>query len=198
MPRTCSAASDAHEIGGLGVGSEAAGVGHHQPAHHRVHAKGEDHRGNAQIGDPEPVDHADQKPDREADRNRPGAPDRGRHHRRRGQRPGDGKVDLRDQNDDHLPGGDDAEEGADLQLLEEIARREQRRAAELAPGVGGSGDEDRDDEQRRDQDRAVVARRLEDGRKRAHRNSSNVFLTLSTRKAPMLTAASRMMPSNSG
>ena len=124
--------------------------------------------------------------------------DRGRHHCGRGQRPRDGKIDLRDQNDEHLPGGDDPEESADLQLLQEIVRREQRRAAEPVPGIAGSGDQDGDDEQRRDQDRPVVARRLKDGRKRAHRNSSSVFFTRSTRSAPMLTAARRIIPSNSG
>ena len=95
-------------------------MGHHQPAHDRVDAKGEDHRGNAEIGDAKPVDEADDEADRETDWNRPGAADRGRHHCGRGQRPRDGKVDLGDQNDNHLPGGDDPKEGADLQLLQKI------------------------------------------------------------------------------
>ena len=123
-----------------GLRREAAGMGDHQAAHHRVDAKREDHRGNAQIGDAEAVDEADDEADREADRDRPGPADRGRHHRGGGQRPGHGKVDLRDQDDHHHPGGDDAEEGADLQLLQQIVRREQRRAAEPLPGVGGAGD----------------------------------------------------------
>ena len=165
IPRMCSGRKRAHEIGGRGLGREAAGIGDHQSAHDRVDAKREDHRGHAKIGDAEAVDEADHEADRETDRDRPGAADRGRHHRGRGQRPGNGKVDLRDQDDDHHPGRDDPEEGADLQLLQEIVRRQQRRAAKSLPGVSRAGDEDRDDEQRRDQDRPVVARRLEDGRK---------------------------------
>src|SRR5882672_1406777 len=62
--------------------------------------------------------------------------------------------------------------------------------------IGGARHQDDEDEKGRDQDRAVVAR--EAGAHRRHRKSSSVFLTRSTPSAPMLTAASRISPSNSG
>src|ERR1700724_967505 len=62
--------------------------------------------------------------------------------------------------------------------------------------IGGARHQDDEDEQGRDEDRAVVAREAET--RRRHRKSSSVFLTRSTPSAPMLTAASRIRPSNSG
>src|SRR5574337_1177000 len=155
-------------------------------------------RSVAAVCGAKPVHDPDRKADRKANRDRPRPADRGRHHRGGGQRPRYRKIDLRDEDDEHRPRCDDAEERPDLQLLQKIGRRERRRAAEALPGVHRAGDEDRHDEEGRDEDRPVVARGLEDGGKRRHRKSSSVFLTRNTRKAPMLTAARRMIPSNNG
>jgi len=46
--------------------------------------------------------------------------------------------------------------------------------------------------------RAIVARQSQRARNRDHRKVSNVFWTRSMRSAPMLTAASRIIPSNRG
>src|SRR6202023_1528968 len=86
----------------------------------------------------------------------------------------------------------------DLQLLQQIGRGDERRAAEALPGIGGARVHDSDGPQRRNQDRPVVAGERQARRDRTHLNSSSVFLTRSTRSAPMLTAARRMIPSNSG
>src|SRR5271169_6218573 len=68
----------------------------------------------------------------------------------------------------------------------------------MRPGVGGPSNQDHDDEHGGDGDRPIVARQGQVRQIGGHRNSSNVFLTRRTRSAPMLTAASKMMPSNSG
>src|SRR5260370_41600686 len=66
----------------------------------------------------------------------------------------------------------------------------------MGDGIGGARHQDDEDEQGRDQDRAVVVR--EAGAHRRHRKSSSVFLTRSTPSAAILTAASKIRPSNSG
>ncbi|MGY4434226.1 hypothetical protein ACVWWO_006703 [Bradyrhizobium sp. F1.13.1] len=90
-----------------------------------------------------------------------GTADRGRHHGRGGERPGHRQIDLRDQDHDHHAGRDDPEERTDLQLLQKIGRRQQGSAAETGECVNRTRDENDDDERRRNQDRAIVAREAE-------------------------------------
>ena len=55
------------------------------------------------------------------DRDRHGAADRGGHHGGGGQGPGHRKIDVAEQDDEHHAGGDDAQERADLELLQQVA-----------------------------------------------------------------------------
>ena len=64
----------AHQRRRLGLRREAAGMGDHQAAHHRVDAEGEDHRGDAQVGDAEAVEEADQRGRRRGRSGSPRAP----------------------------------------------------------------------------------------------------------------------------
>ena len=41
------------------------------------------------------------------------------------ERPGHRQVDVAEQDDQHHAGGDDAEEGADLELLQQVGRRQE-------------------------------------------------------------------------
>ena len=159
-----------HQLGGPGLRREAAGVGDHEPAQHRVDAEREDHRRHAQVGHPHPVDEPDQQPDAESGRDRGGPADGRGHHRRGRDRPRHRQVDVTEQDHEHHAGGDDPEERADLQLLEQVRRRQQRRGALGAHRVRGADREDHDDEAAGEQDRAVLLLQ-------AHqRNSSSVFL----------------------
>ena len=62
------------------------------------------------------------EPDAEPDRARQRPADGGGHHRGRGERPGHREVDMAEQDDQHHSRGDDAEERADLQLLQQVDR----------------------------------------------------------------------------
>ena len=102
------------------------------------------------------------------DRASPGRPaDGGRHHRRGRQRPGHRKVDVAEQDDQHHPGGDDAQEGADLELLQQVAGIEEGEVALGRQRVGRAEGQDHQHEQARDRDRAVVGGELE------HRRSAH-------------------------
>jgi hypothetical protein len=119
--------------------------------------------------------------------------DRRRYHGGGRQCPGHRQIDLADQDDDHHPGSHDAEESADLQLLQQIGRRQQRGTAEMSDRITGTRHQADEHEQGRNEDRAVVARQAD-----PHRYNSSAFLTSSMPSAPMLTATSKISPSNSG
>src|SRR5690606_8725056 len=88
----------------------------------------------------------------------------------------------------HDAGGDEAEEGRDLELLQQVVGREE------AGGVEAAGQQQHDDEADGDGDRAV------DGfQHRLHQlNSSRRVFTRNTRAAPRLTAPSSTTPWNRG
>ncbi len=180
----------------MGLRREAARVEHHEAAHHGVHAQGEDHRGHAQVGDAEAVHDADREPHREAhgDRQRP-AHGAGQHGAG-GQGPGHGEVDVAQQDDEHHAGRDDAQEGADLELLEEVGWREEARLALGPQRVDRAQRQDDEDEAAGDDDRAVLGR--EPQRHYRHPKSSRRFLIRKTRAAPRLTAPRSTTPSKSG
>ena len=90
---------------------EAAGMQHHQALRHRVDAEREDHRGNAQIGDAQAVDQAEDQPAGHAEGQcerlagiAPPAARRGRHHAADRHHPGDRQIDMAQQNDQHGAG----------------------------------------------------------------------------------------------
>ena len=68
---------------------------------------------------------------------------------------------MAEQDHHHHAGRDDAEEGADLELLQQVLRLQQRRRALRQHRVGGAGAQDQDDEGAGDQDRSVVAAEAE-------------------------------------
>ena len=121
-----------HGLGGVVLRGEATGVENEQALHHGIHAEREDHGRKAQIGNAHSIQHADQCAAQNAEGN--GEPDAGfadpaaqgrGHHGAQRHRPRDRQVDMAEQDDHHGARCDDAEEGADLKLLEQIVGREE-------------------------------------------------------------------------
>jgi len=108
-----------------------------------------------QEGHAEPVHQADQQADAEPHRDRPRAAHRGRQHGAGRDRPRHRQIDVPEQDHDHHAGRDGAEERGDLELLQQIDRRDERRGALRRQRVGGAGDQDDEDEAAGDQRRAV-------------------------------------------
>ena len=128
----------------LVLGGKAARVENHQALGHGIHAKGEDHRGGAQIGNAKAVDEAhscsagdakgygDYRPHRLSKQSCSGR----RHHAADANGPGDRQVDMAEENDEHHARGDDAEKRGGLELLEKIVGR-----YEIRLGDGANGDQ---------------------------------------------------------
>ena len=134
---------------------KAAGMHHHQPLRDGVDRERDDHRGNAEVGDAEAIH--EPEPDAAGDaegngeRLARGAPTgrRRRHHAADRDDPGHREVDLAEQDDDHRARRDDAEKRGDLQLLQQILRREE------AARIDRPDEQERDDAGEGDRDRAV-------------------------------------------
>ena len=117
--------------------------------------------------------------------------------------PGHRQVDLAEQDDQHHAGGDDAEEGGDLELLQQVFGRQevrrieaadeqqQRRCSRTAVATAGST---------RGRSAGSMARRSADGgcRSSLMRTSPSRLRTRNRRDAPRLTASSSTTPWNSG
>ena len=137
-----------HRFGRMVLRGESASTNDHQALRHRIHAEGEDHRRHSQIGDANAVDEAEQETAADAERYgesfSPMAPScrSRRHHAPDGDEPRYREVDLAKKDDQHHAGRDETEEGPHLQLLQQIGGRQERRAAETDPGIGGAGNQD--------------------------------------------------------
>ncbi len=97
---------------------------------------------------------------------------------------------MAEQDHQHHPGRDDAEERGHLELLQKVGRGQE------VAGIERARDQQHGDEAERDQDRLVD--RLHDRLHDAHPNSSRRLRIRNTRAAPRLTASSRMTPWNKG
>ena len=110
----------------------AAGVHDDHTLHDGIHPQREDHRRDAQERDAEAVGQADQSAASNGNgtpsavhEGAPPAGNGGGGDPANGDNPGDRQVDMPEQDHDHHTAGDDAEEGGDLQLLQQVETGEE-------------------------------------------------------------------------